>query len=294
MGEKISVLILSSKKDSAGKNIKEAILDLSNWKEINVFNKNPVYKNPKLRDVYIITINDEAIKHENLDEEIEKKLNIKPKQAIFISKHKSESGKPTLTTHPIGNYGEAKFGGKTKTLTKASPKFMTELLRIIKKNAELAKTYHQVCFEVTHHGPFLRIPTLFTEVGSTEEEWIKKTPAEVIAKSVLELLNKHHYEEDISKDIPVLIGIGGGHYAPRFTDIVLEKKVAFGHMIPTYQIKNGNINREIIKKTIEATPNITGVYLHKKSLKKSQVTDYKKIFEEMNLPVVSSKELTDL
>jgi len=242
----------------------------------------------------MITINDEAIRHENLDKEIERELNIKPKLAIFISRHRSKSGKPTLSTHPIGNYVEAKFGGKSRTLTKSSPKLMTHLLRIIKKNANLAKTYHQISFEVTHHGPYLGIPTFFTEVGSTEEEWRKRAPAKIIAKSVLELLGEYHREEQMPKEIPVLIGIGGGHYAPRFTDIIFEKKVAFGHMIPTYQIEYGNINGEMLQKTIDATPNLTGIYLHRKSLKKSQVTEYKKWFEEIDIPVVSSKELPDL
>ncbi len=176
----------------------------------------------------------------------------------------------------------------------SAPRLMTHLLRNIKKNAKLAKTYHQVCFEVTHHGPYLKTPTLFTEVGSNLDEWKKKKPAKIIAKSVLEVLEKYKCEDDMPKDIPVLIGIGGGHYAPRFTDIVFGKKAAFGHMIPSYHIKEGNIDYKIIKKAIDKTPNLKGVYLHKKSLKKSQVTEYKKWFNEKNIPVISSKELDEL
>lgn len=242
----------------------------------------------------MLTIKDRAIKHENIEKEIQQKLKIKPRQAIYITRHRSKTGEPTLTTHPIGNYGEAQFGGKAQTLTPAAPRLMTQLLRIIKKNAEIQKTYHQVCFEVTHHGPYLSIPTLFTEVGSNKEEWEKEKPAEIIAESLIELFDKYRYEEDLPKDIPVIIGIGGGHYAPRFTDIALSKNVAFGHMIPSYHIQDGNINQEIIKKTLEASPNVEGVYLHKKSLKKSQVTEYKKWFEEMQITVISSKELKDL
>lgn len=171
---------------------------------------------------------------------------------------------------------------------------MTHLLRNIKKNADFTKTYHQVCFEVTHHGPYMRIPTLFAEVGSKKEEWDKKFPAKIIAKSILELLEKYRYEEDMPKDIPVFIGIGGGHYAPRFTDIVFEKKAAFGHMIPTYQIKNKNIDYEMFKKALDETPNAKGVYIHKKSLKKSQVTEFKKWFDKNNIPVISSNELENL
>ena len=256
--------------------------------------ENPVYKNNNYDRIIIITIKDQTIKHENIEQEIQQKLKIKPRQAIYITRHRSKTGEPTLTTHPIGNYGEAQFGGKTRTLTPSAPRLMTQLLRIIKKNAEIEKIYHKVCFEVTHHGPYLSIPTLFTEVGSNQEEWEKQKPAEIIAKSLLELFDNYQCEQDLPKNIPVIIGIGGGHYTPRFTDIALSKNVAFGHMIPSYQIDTGNINKEILKKTLEATPNVEGVYLHKKALKKSQVTEYKKWFQDLNIPVISSKELKDL
>jgi D-aminoacyl-tRNA deacylase len=171
---------------------------------------------------------------------------------------------------------------------------MTQLLRIIKKNAEQEKLYHKVCFEVTHHGPYMNIPTLFAEVGSVEEEWKKQKPADIVAKSVLELLESYHYEEDLPSDIPVLIGIGGGHYAPRFTDVVFEKKAAFGHMIPTYQMKPEDIDGEMLEKALQATPNVQAAYIHRKSLKKSQVSEYKEWFQNRGIHVISSKELPDI
>lgn len=51
----------------------------------------------------MITIKDRTIKHENIEKEIQQKLKIKPKQAIYITRHVSKTGEPTLTTHPIGN-----------------------------------------------------------------------------------------------------------------------------------------------------------------------------------------------
>jgi len=290
----MTVLIVSSTEDPASTNIKKGLLKQSNWKEIDTFYENTAYRHSNMEDVVIVTINDRTIRHEMLDKEVEEKLGITPKQAIYISRHKSKTGEPTLTTHPIGNYGEAQFGGKIRTLSKSSPQLMTQLLRIIKKNAEQVKLHHQVCFEVTHHGPYMNIPTLFAEVGSTEEEWKKQDPADVIAKSVLELLESYHYEEDLPSDIPVLIGVGGGHYAPRFTDVVFEKRVAFGHMIPTYQITAGNIDDEMLEKTLQATPNVKAAYIHRKSLKKSQVSEYKEWFQNRGIPVISSKELQDL
>ncbi len=275
-------------------NIRNQILEQSEWEEIDTFYNNPVYQHLNMKDIMITTINDSKIRHENLDKEIEEKLKIKAKQAIFISRHTSKSGAPTLTTHPIGNYGNAQFGGNTKTLTKSSPKLMTQLLRILKKNAKHANLYHKVCFEVTHHGPYMSIPTLFIEVGSNKEEWIKKEPANIVAKSVLDLLSSYHYEEDITDKIPVLIGIGGGHYAPRFTDVALEKKIAFGHMIPSYHIDSGNIDDEMFEKAIQETPNVEGVYFHRKALKKSHLSKYRQWFENRGIHSVSSKDLPDI
>jgi len=247
-----------------------------------------------MNDVIIVTIEDRKIFHENLDEEIKDEMGLKPELAIFISRHTSKTGEPTLTVHPIGNYGKAEFGGKSRTLVKSSPRIMTELLRIMKRNADQEKLYHKVCFEVTHHGPYLSIPSLFIEVGSTEEEWNKKQPANVVAKTVLDLLKNYQYEKDTPDDIPVIVGVGGGHYAPRFTDVVLEKKAAFGHMIPRYQIEAGNVDDEMLEKALEETPNVSSAYLHRKSLKKSQIREYKEWFQSRGIKVISSKELEDL
>jgi len=290
----ITVLIISSNFDPASVNIKNHLLKQTNWEEINSFNQNSVYQNEELKNIIIITINDRKITHENLEKEVKDKLGINPKQAIFISRHTSKTGEPTLTVHPIGNYGTAEFGGKNKTLVKSSPKIMTNLLRILNQKAIQEKLYHKICFEVTHHGPYMNIPTLFIEVGSNKEEWVKNKPAEVVAKSLVEHLKKYLYEEDMPKETPAILGIGGGHYAPRFTDVALEKNVAFGHMIPKYQIEEGNIDDAMLEQSIEKTPNIKGVYFHRKSLKKSQIREYKQWFDQKDIPMISSKELVDL
>jgi D-aminoacyl-tRNA deacylase len=288
------VLIISSTEDPASTNIKNSLLEQTTWEEHGTFYNTPVFRHTSMNNLVIVTIPDKKIRHENIDTEIYEQLHIEPKIAIFLSRHRSKMGEPTLTVHPIGNYGDAKFGGKPKTLIPAAPRMMTHLLQLIKKNLQPTDLKYQVCYEVTHHGPFLKIPTLFVEVGSTEIQWQQKEPASIIASSLLELLAKYHYEEEYPNDIPVLLGIGGGHYAPRFTEVALAKKIAFGHMIPTYQIEGGNIDDEILEKTIKATPNIKGVYLHKKELKKSQVTQYRNWFETKGISIISSKDLPDL
>jgi D-aminoacyl-tRNA deacylase len=292
--KQITVLIIASSEDPASINIKNSLLEQTSWDKTNIFLKNEVYHHKEMKNIVILTIPDSKITHENIVAEVKQNLGLEAKQAIFISRHTSKTGEPTLTVHPLGNYGLAEFGGKSNTLSFSSPKIMTQLLRILKKNAKEKKLYHKVCFEVTHHGPYMTIPAVFIEVGSTEEEWNKKLPAKIVAKTILNLLQNHHYEEDFEKEMPVLVGVGGGHYAPRFTDIALEKNIAFGHMIPSYQINAGNVNSNMIKQALDRTPNVEGVYIHRKALKKSQVTEFRQWFEENGIPVLSSKELPNL
>jgi D-aminoacyl-tRNA deacylase len=288
----MTLIIVSSIRDPASINIKERLLEQSTWEETGSFNEQTVFRHSRMQDVMVVTINDSKINHENLDREVEDELGVKPLQVIFISRHKSKTGEPSLTVHPVGNYGEARFGGRPRTLVKSSPFLMTCLLRLIREKIQTMGLGYKVCYEVTHHGPYLDVPTFFVEIGSTEKEWKEKEPAEVIARSMIEMLNsykKGHFGENI-----VLLGIGGGHYAPRFTDIVFEKKAAFGHMIPLYQIEEGNIDPEMLRKAVEATPELKAVYIHKKTLKKSQVTLYRQWFLDNGIPVVSSKELPSL
>ncbi len=287
----MTVLIVSSTEDPASTNIKNNLLEQTTWEEQGVFYNAPVFRHHSMKNLVLITIPDKKIRHENIDIEVQEQLQIDPKLAIFLSRHRSKMEQPTLTVHPIGNYGKAEFGGQPKTLVPAAPRTMTYLLRLMKKNLNKTDLEYQVCYEVTHHGPFLKVPTLFIEVGSTEVQWQKKEPAAIIASSLLELFTQYHYEEQHPTDIPVLIGIGGGHYAPRFTDVVFQKNVAFGHMIPSYHIDSGGIDWTLIEKAIQATPNMTGVYIHKKALKKSQVTSFKQVLLDHDIPIVSSQEL---
>jgi D-aminoacyl-tRNA deacylase len=287
----MAVLIVSSTEDPAGTNITQHLQKQVSWNEIDTFKDNPVFQHTTMKNVYLATITDRTIYHDHLDIQIQELLGITLQQIIFASRHSSKMGKPTLTVHPIGNYGDAAFGGQPQTLVPASPHLMTALLRSIKKNTTEQLLPHQVCFEVTHHGPLLHTPTLFAEVGSTDEEWQKQKPAKVIATSILETLQLFYTNPHLIDTIPVLVGIGGGHYAPRFTDVVLEKNVSFGHMIPQYHLESDQNTEDIFTNALHQTPGVSGIYLHRKSLKKSQINEYKQWFNTQEIPVVSSTEL---
>ena len=160
---------------------------------------------------------------------------------IFASRHSAESGIPCLTVHTTGNWGDAMYGGESRTLARAPAQHMLAALQYLKE--------HQidgfsVSYEVTHHGPTPDAPVMFVEVGSTEEQWQNEEAAAVVAEAILAALEP--------VDAPTAIGVGGGHYAPRFTQISLKKGIAFGHMAPKYAFDflDEYMLRQAVEKTI--------------------------------------------
>ncbi len=283
----MTILLVSSSEDPASTNIKDSLLSLHPWTCEGTFFSAPVYRAPALSDSILVTIPDKKIRHEHLQDELLSTLGVTPTLAIFLSRHRSKTGEPTLTVHPIGNYADAQFGGQPRTLVPAAPYAMAQLLRRIHIRVQQTNLLYKVCYEVTHHGPYLTIPTLFVEVGSTETQWQEKPPAELIASALLDLLPTLSARPP---DIPILVGIGGGHYAPRFTDVALQRNVAFGHMLPTYHLTE-TIDDEMLLHAFNATPGVTGAYLHRKELKKSQVTALTAWCTAHGIPVVSSNDL---
>ncbi|UCG68547.1 MAG: D-aminoacyl-tRNA deacylase, partial [Thermoplasmata archaeon] len=227
------------------------------------------------------TINDRHIFHDNVDLELDHEFEKRPECIIFASRHTSESGKRSLTVHPIGNFGKAEFGGLKETLVPSSPHLMTEALRILRKKAK--NLDYSVSFEATHHGPFLSTPTFFVEIGSEERAWQDKEAGRAIAETLLEIR---------TPDYPVGLGVGGGHYVPRITDVALERKISFGHIIPTYALDI--VSPEIAQKVLMATDKVKNVYFHKKHLKGGQYAKWKEFFSEKGLIPIRTGDLEKL
>jgi D-aminoacyl-tRNA deacylase len=288
----MAVIVLSSTQDIASTNLKQHLLQHQDlWEEHGMFSDLPVYRFSHNHDIYLVTISDRKIFHNHLDQEINTHLHLTPTQVIVLSRHRSQKATPSLTVHPVGNFGEADLGGLPQKLVPSSPRMMTHLLRLIKHHHSHTSLPHHVCFEVTHHGPYLETPTVFVEIGSTETEWKKPGPAKIITLSLLDLLQTYPSEQAFPKDIPVLVGIGGGHYTPRFTDVIFERNAAFGHMIPKYHISAGNINGEMLNQAIAMTPGVKAVYFDKHAIRKSQLSEYRQWCKDQDIPVVSSKTL---
>src|SRR2546428_6279353 len=159
-------LAVASILDPASVAQRDALLRVGGWEDAGTFAGQSALRRG---DLVLVTIPDLHLYHDHVDREAEAALGEKPEVVVFLSKHRSESGTPSLTVHPIGNFGAADYGGANGTLVPTAPALMTEVLRAVHREARGLP--YAVTFEVTHHGPLLETPAFFLEAGSTEKEW---------------------------------------------------------------------------------------------------------------------------
>lgn len=224
--------------DAAAMNIADKLLKRFGFKESKIsFGGRPVYAK---EDVYLGYVDCDSISVSNLDSMAWVEA------VIFASRHKSESGRPSLTVHVPGNLlDEAPYGGRQREVASAAPERMkAALLSLSEANLRNAMGY-SVSLEVTHHGPTgISVPVVFVEIGSSVEQWRDERAGEVAAEAVMRAARWGH--GGISA-----VGFGGGHYAPDFTRLELEGELAFGHIVPKDAV--GTLDPEMTKMLFDKT-----------------------------------------
>ena len=170
---------------------------------------------------------------------------VKETNIIVLSKHASQTGTKSFTVHSLGNFATAELGGEDKTLAGALPRLNANYLRALEHKKYMNKLDDfTVCYEVTHHGPTPKKNICFIELGSTETEWVNETYARLVAEVVVESTFTQNKDK-------IVIGIGGGHYAPDFTKLSLRKKYSFGHICPQYALDS--LDKGLLEQMITKT-----------------------------------------
>lgn len=196
---------------------------------------------------------------------------------IFLSRHSSKNPVPVLTVHVTGNITTADFGGLERSLPPAAPEWMHAVLRELSKNAPPG---YRVAYEVTHHGPSeLRTPSLFVEVGSTEEEWQDEAAGMAVARSVL--------CADPLNCIP-LVGFGGTHYAARQTHIALNTRGAFGHIAHSREVPS--LDAAMIDQMVEKTGAVAA-YIDRKAIPGKDLATLESIIRKNGIMILSEGDL---
>ena len=250
--------IIASKKDTAGMNIRDSLLDLFNFKETKEkFDSNPVFELEEDNKIKLYATESVQIHAEDIDKKINADL------FLFTSRHSASSGLKTLSCHPIGNFGKAGLGGRENRLCIAPANFLKEALIELNKN----EIQHEATLEATHHGPYIEKPIMFIELGSNEENWENKEAANIIAKTIIKILENS--DQMSNKKYESVFVIGGGHYNHVANKVMLQTSYAVGHICAKYNLEI--LNESLIKEAMEKTlPKAKFVLLDWKGLGKEK------------------------
>ncbi len=212
--------------DPASRNVRDQLLKKRDWHEVDI-DTEKFERVHRWSDFVVVEKDGMHLSFDGVDREIES-LGFDVELVVFVSRHSGDTGR-LLSAHHTGNWGKAEHGGDPRSLATPAPDAHRHLLH---RFSEDAPDGWQVSMEATHHGPSeLSTPSVYAEVGSGEEQWRNTEAADTVADAVLSL-------PDREKPRWTLLGVGGGHYSPRFTRVALETEAAFGHVVPDHHLDN--------------------------------------------------------
>jgi D-tyrosyl-tRNA(Tyr) deacylase len=113
----------------------------------------------------------------------------------------------------------------------------------------------------------MRFPSLFVEIGSDAQWYADPKGGRVVADAITDVLGGEGRANDRA---PVYVGLGGGHYCPRATDVARAGDADFGHLLPVHALDQAlaeGRGAELVRSAVEATPGCDAVHLHHKSMK---------------------------
>ena len=91
---------------------------------------------------------------------------------------------------------------------------------------------------------------------------------------------------------PVAIGVGGGHYVPRLTDLALARDVAFGHLVSGHAVPH--LDDGMVEQLVARTPGASLVYFHRKGIEKGALRRLEEVFSAHGLRIVREEDLEPL
>jgi D-aminoacyl-tRNA deacylase len=199
---------------------------------------------------------------DNLDE-------IYPNSAafLFLSKHISESGKPTLTCHFTGNFSDINpYGGIRRELGIAYPYIQKSYILDITSKQSFVSEY-DIIIEATHHGPTsLKKPLVFIEIGSTHKEWTDKKAASIVCQSLVSILTREKANPHCKS---VGISFGGTHYPTKLNKILLDSEFGLASIASRHNLTaiDEFMIRQMISRSAEK---VTHAIVDKKGLGKEK------------------------
>lgn len=307
------ILIAVNGNDIASVNQSKYLLEKDTWNLLGEVEGHDAYQYKHVRMWFLP---ERILWEDHLDQRWESAMDETVLEVIFPSRHAAKSGQPCLTLHPIGVPHLAKtespeFGGKSGFAPPPSPR-LGPWWRLLKRIwVENAIPDFSLSLEVTHHGPVLNVPCLFIEVGSTLDYWPHEGAASLLSDVIwngLGLGDEHEvgrWDPKKHQNQPVLITLGGGHYAPKGNKLASEEHVWLGHMLANHSIPFGSSEQPgtlwyqaidaVVQSTRESFPEGTIVAtVEKKSFKGWQRQLIYQHLESISVPILRSKPFLEM
>ena len=305
-------LLMASSEDDASLNLHRAMLDLGGWSEPSAMPYGTLYRH-QLRDVHLLLIEQLHIHADGIDATHEEYTSCELDEVLILSRHVSASNTPALTLHAIGIPGETPHGeegiagGSKGTVVPPSPRFASLFRGILAEGRSRGlDDEYDLTLETTHHGPVLSTPTLYIEIGSSVKQWKSKAAGDAWASVISDNLGLDG-SEPVSWEAggDVMIGLGGGHYAPRHKAVLSQSNLWVGHLLANYALPfEDRIEGEApdgawkhsIRTSVESTmASFPGgrffAHLDRKSFKGWQRAAILRLLDELGVPVRRGKEL---
>jgi len=233
-----TVVLVTSTADEASACIARGLLKNHGFEstEIELMGR-PVFQSGSL---LLVTVETEIIGPPDLD------LYFNPAAYVFLSRHRAESGIPSVTAHTTGNFtATPALGGRPREVGIVNPDLLKNYLRALDGHRDELEGY-QITMEATHHGPTsLKRPVLFVELGSSEKNWADERAAGVIGDALVESLASGRSWERVA------MAFGGTHYPAKFNRLLLETDVALSSVVPKHSLDG--LDQEMFGQIIQRT-----------------------------------------
>jgi len=219
-----TVVLVTSTKDQASTNIARGLVAHHGFESTNIMLLgNPVFQRGSL---LLVTIDTEIVNPPDLD------TYFNPAAYVFLSRHRAESGIPSLTVHTTGNFtNEDYLGGRAREIGWINPDLQKNYLTALNRRREQLEGY-QISIEATHHGPTsLRKPVLFVELGSSEKNWGDEHAGKMIGDALMETLAERKVWEKVA------IAFGGTHYPEKLNKLLMDTEFALSAVVAKYYLE---------------------------------------------------------
>ncbi len=297
-------------------NLARALIESSDWGNAEDFSHGRVRRHARM-PVTILEIDELHIHADDIDIIHMDETGSAVDEVLVLSRHVSSTNTPAITLHAIGIPGgtptgeKGVSGGVNGHVVPPSPRFASlyrKMLEVARNNG--LENDFDLTMETTHHGPKLETPTLYIEIGSTKSEWNREDAALVWSSVICDVLglNGGVPKGDWSGSGSVMVGFGGGHYAPRHKSVVESGNFWLGHVLANYSLRfekpeeGSNIPggnwKESASAAIEATrAAFPGgeifAHLDKKSFRGWQRSLLVNFLEENEVPVLRGRDLSE-